>query len=307
MNDLVSWFGSVPRRFIIIGDVMADIVAQVGSSPVRGTDVAASIRMHGGGAAANTAAWLASRGCDVTLIARVGNDDLGRSAQRRLSSLGVTTSFAVDTHEPTGSCIVIVESDGERTMLPDAGANDRLAATDLVDAAFSEGAHLHLSGYSLLKSGSRMAALSALDLARRRHMTISVDAASAGPLSNVGPSEFRRWTSGVDLCFANEDEAALLSGRSNPDEAVEELLHEGDHRYVGVVIKRGSEGALGAYREERVHSPAIGVEVVDSTGAGDAFAAGFLAGLSRGRSFSECLAEANVLGGRAVTGVGAQP
>lgn len=307
MTDSVPWFGSVPQRFVVIGDVMADIVAQVSSSPIRGTDVAASIRMHGGGAAANAAAWLASRGCEVTLVARVGDDDLGRSAQQRLTGLGVTTNFAVDAQEPTGSCIVIVETDGERTMLPDAGANDHLAAADLLDAAFTEDAHLHLSGYSLLKSGSRMAALSALDLARRRRMTISVDAASAGPLSAVGPSEFRRWTSGVDMCFANEEEAALLSGRSTPEEAIDELLHHGEHRYLGAVIKRGADGALGAYREERAHSPAIGVEVVDSTGAGDAFAAGFLAGLSRGASLSECLAEGNVLGGRAVTGVGAQP
>ena len=145
-------------RPLVLGDVMLDVVARLSGPLAPGSDSHAVIRFHGGGSAANTAAWLAEAGAEPVLAGRVGDDDRGRTAREELRAAGVEAALAVDPKLPTGTCIVLVGPDGERTMAPDAGANDALSDADMSDELLASAGHLHVAGYALLRSGSRPAA-----------------------------------------------------------------------------------------------------------------------------------------------------
>jgi ribokinase len=292
------------QEFVVVGDVMTDVVAQATRSLRYGSDTIASISTHGGGGGANTAAWLAAAGAGVAVVGRVGDDALGRGALDELRRTGVSLFVTVDPVAATGTCVVVVGPDGERSMLPDAGANASLVPADLPDAVFRAGVHLHLSGYTLLKGGSMLAGLAALDLARLRSMTVSVDPASSGPLTDVGVDRFLSWIDGVDLILANESETCVLGGTDDALAAGQRLTE----RYANVIVKLGREGATWFQRDAApVRSPALAVSVVDTTGAGDAFAAGLIAAWHGGADPATALAEANRRAGLAVSRVGARP
>ena len=116
-------------------------------------------------------------------MGRVGDDERGRGAAEELRVAGVDARLAVDPELPTGTCVVLVGPDGERTMAPDAGANDALTEIDLADELLASADHLHVAGYALLRAGSRPAARAAIARAVERGMTVSVDPSSAALLS----------------------------------------------------------------------------------------------------------------------------
>jgi sugar/nucleoside kinase (ribokinase family) len=134
-------------------------------------------------------------------------------------------------------------------------------------------------------------------------MTVSVDPSSASLLETAGPSRFLDWTRGVDLLLANRDEAEVLTGRSDPHAAAEQVTDV----YREVVVKLGSDGALWRQGFIGASAPAERVEVVDTTGAGDAFAAGFLTSWLLHPEPETALAAGNRLAARAVGSVGARP
>ena len=303
--------------FVVVGQWMTDVVAELPGPLREGTDTNASVQVLGGGAAANTAAWLAHDGQDTTLVARIGDDLLGRAGRAELEGIGVVCRLAVDPRRPSGTCIVLVAPDGERTMIPDAGANEALAPQDIPEDVFAPGRHLHLSGYTLLVDGSRMAGLSALDRARLRGMTTSVDVASVGPLADAGAGRFLSWVTGVDVLLANESEAALLAGlpAPRPDDPEGTALAGAAlaaRTLCGVVgtcvVKLGPRGA---YVQDAsgatAHAPAEGVDVVDTTGAGDAFAAGWLPAWREGVEPLVALERGNHVAAQVVARVGARP
>lgn len=242
-------------KVVVLGDLNVDIVAVQETSLALGSDTAARVALRPGGGGANVAAWLAKAGAEVTLIGRVGEDALAPVALSGLD--GVDLQVVRDPVHATGTCVVLVAPGGERTMLPDPGANDALAVSDLPALA---GDILHVSGYALLRPGSRAAALEAIERARDAGMKVSVDPASAAPLAK--DPVFLQRIAPVDLLLPNADEAAVLG----PQIGVPE-----------VVIKFGSGGASWTDGVETVVGRAVPVDdVVDTTGAGDAFAAGFL-------------------------------
>lgn len=306
-----------PVGFVVVGQWMADVVAELPGPLREGTDTNASVHVLGGGAAANTAAWLAHAGHPTTLVARIGDDLLGRAGLAELEAIGVVCRLAVDPRRPSGTCIVLVTPDGERTMIPDAGANEALTPQDLPDEVFADGRHLHLSGYTLLVDGSRMAGLSALDRGRLRGMTTSVDVASVGPLADAGADRFLSWVTGVDVLLANEAEAAFLAGlpapRAEDDEATSRAGAElAAHTLCAVVgttvVKLGSRGA---YVQDAsgatAYAAAEDVDVVDTTGAGDAFAAGWLPAWRDGAEPCVALEHGNHVAAQVVGRVGARP
>ena len=291
-------------RTVVVGDLMTDVVAHAHGQARPGTDTSASVRTHGGGSGANTAAWLASAGTATAFVGRVGDDDLGHAALDHLRESGVEPYVTIDKSRPTGTCVVVVFPDGQRSKFPDVGANAGLRPADLPDDVFVEGRHLHLTGYPLLSEKSRLAALASLDLARLRHMTASVDPASSGPLADVGPDMFLSWTAGVDLLLVNAQEATTLTGRVDPTDAGRALVGS----YRNVVVKLGSEGAMWLSRDmEPVMSPALAVTLADTTGAGDAFAAGFIPAWLDGSGPEAALAAGNRLAAKAVSMEAARP
>jgi ribokinase len=291
---------------VVVGDVMVDVVAQMDGPLRHAGDTPARIALRPGGSAANVAGWLATTGAAVILAGRVGDDAAGRDAAAALRDAGVEARLAVDAERPTGTCVVLVGPDGERSMLPDPGANDALAAADLPRERFTAGAHLHVAGYALLRSGPRDAARAALALARESGMTTSLDPSSAAPLAAVGPGVFLAWAGPVDLLLPNVDEAAALTGAPDPLAAARVLGASARE----VVVTLGAGGALWSDGARVVvEHAAPGVAVVDSTGAGDAFAAGFLgAWLGRaGVGPEAALAAGCRLAERAVGRAGARP
>ncbi len=295
-------------RVVCVGDLMADVVATATAPLVRGSDAPATVRTHGGGSAANVAAWLGATGVPVVLVARVGDDPEGCAQVAALRAGGVDVRAAIDPELPTGTCVVMVEPDGERTFLPDRAANARLALADLPADAFREGDHLHLSGYALLDDAPcRAAAREALAQARSAGMTTSVDPASSAPLRAVGAVRFLAWVAGTGLLTPNADEAATLTGEADPEAAALALARR---QGAEVAVTLGAAGALwsdGARVLRAVAAPVAGDGTGDTTGAGDAWAAGWLGARLAGADVPAALAAAAALGARAVARPGARP
>jgi len=287
-------------RPLVLGDVMLDVVARLSGPLAPGSDAPAAIRFHGGGSAANTAAWLAEAGAEPLLAGRVGDDERGRTVRDELRAAGVEAALAVDSELPTGTCIVIVGPDGERTMAPDAGANDALSDADVSDELLTSAGHLHVAGYALLRSGSRPAARAAISRALERGLSVSVDPSSAALLS----PEFLDHADGATLLLPNAEEARMLVGAPDAERAARALAA----RFGEVVVTLGADGALWTDGREIVRCDAVPVEaVVDSTGAGDAFAAGLLAARVGGATPDEALAAGARQASRAVSRLGGRP
>ena len=288
---------------VVIGDVMTDVIVLPEGPVVRGSDRRATIRMRPGGAGANQAVWLGALGVPVRFLGRVGEADIARQADY-FREFGVEPRLVPDATEASGILVTLVDPDGERSFLTDRGANLRLSAADL-PADLLDGAGLLLvSGYALFAESPRSAVLKAAEMAKARGIPRAVDAASVAFLNEVGIERFTAWTAGFELLFANAEEAAALAGTDDPVEAMARL----GATYRDVIIKRGAEGALlGDAGGLRVTAPAPKVDVVDTTGAGDAFAAGYLAARFHGRTDTEAMADGVRAGSYAVTLIGAQP
>ncbi|MEV5572864.1 sugar kinase [Spirillospora sp. NPDC052269] len=295
-------------RVVVVGDLMTDTVARAAFPLAKGSDTPAAVTSHGGGSGANVAAWLAMEGAEVAFVGRRGSDIAGRNRDMELMGSGVDARLVMDSERATGTCVVLVTHKGDRTMLSDPGANSALLPEDVERCKdlFVQGVHLHLSGYSLINEGSRKAAIHALDLARQAQMSVSVDGASSSPLKRMGAEPFLEWTQGARLLVLNAAEAEVLTGRDNPEAAAKVLTAW----YPQVVIKNGAEGSLWYTngRPDAITVAADPVEkIVDGTGAGDAFVAGFLPAWLDGKPPAEALSAGNRLAAQALQHLGARP
>ena len=292
-------------RIVVLGDLMTDTVARAALPLVKGSDTPAAVTAHGGGSGANIAAWLAVDGAEVAFVGRRGADIAGRNRDMELMGYGVDARLVMDPERPTGSCVVMITHKGDNTMLSDPGANAALSPDDLPTDLFTPGCHLHVSGYTLLNEGSRPAAVTAIDYARRADMTISVDGASVAPLERVGAEPYLELTNGATLLFVNQAQAGVLTGRDDPGQAARVLTAW----YPQVVVKLGPDGALFANgRPDAIHAPAeVTEQAVDGTGAGDAFCAGFLIPWLDKKPPLEALVSGCRLAARALSLVGARP
>jgi ribokinase len=278
---------------VVIGDVMTDVTVHSDVDLTRdlahGSDTEADVRLGGGGAGGNVAAWLAFLGVDVGLVAALGADGAGDLAVSLLERRGVAVHAVRDAARPTGTVIALCGAGGERTMITDRGANVALSPRDLPGAWFGPGTRVHLSGYTLFASPARHAAIAALAMAASQGLATSVDPASWAPLQRVGPARFLAWTAGVDLCLPNAHEARLLTGAAAPDLAARRL---GAH-YTEAVVTAGAGGAVWSDGRETVRQPTPHCQDLrDDVGAGDAFTAGYLAALIRRATVDEALAAA---------------
>ena len=274
-------------RVVVVGDLIYDLLAKV-DSVAFGTDTFTPIHAEAGGSGANTAYWLARLGVETHFVGRVGDDVLGRYLVEELERAGVVPHVVRDPSCSTGKVFVMVDAEGERTMITDRGAGETLVPEDLPEKLFRRRTHLHLSGYLFLGKSRKETALEALRLARETGTSISVDPSSVPLLRELEPGKFLEWTRGADLCFPNRLEGAFLSGVEEPDQIAETLTGY----YPGVVLKLGAEGAL--YVDscgEKILLPAAPARVVDATGAGDSMCAGFLAAWLFGSPCSKALGE----------------
>ncbi len=290
-------------RVICLGDLMVDVLARLPGPLAVGSDTPAPVALYGGGSAANTAAWLVGAGQPTTFVGCVGADELGRQALAELGAAGVDLAVSIDPDRPTGTCIVLVDVDGERTMIPSAGANAGLGEHDLPGELFGPQTWLHVSGYALFTAGSRPAALEAFALARSTGVPISVDAASTAPLAAAGTDRFLAWIGTGVLVFANRDEALLLTGAADETAAARSLAR----RCGEAIVKCGADAAVWSDGADVIEVPAAEAVPLDSTGAGDAFAAGVLAARVAGHDIAGSLRAGHALAARAIAQLGGRP
>ncbi|HEX6755710.1 MAG TPA: PfkB family carbohydrate kinase [Mycobacteriales bacterium] len=275
----------------MVGDAGLDVVVRTPALPAPGGDARARIAEGVGGAGANTAAWLAACGASPVLVSRVGDDAAADRVRSSLAAAGVQCAFAVDPVAPTCRVVVVVDDTGQRTMLADRGAAGLLSPTDV---RLAGAVHLHLSGYVLLDPSSAPAGVAALARARAAGITTSVDPQAAALLADPGP--FLAAVAGVDLLLPSAGELATLG-------TAESLLD-----VVGAVaVTSDVSGATWVDRRGRVTVPSEPAEVVDSTGAGDAFDAGLLTAWLAGAPPAEALRAGVRAGARAVARPGARP
>lgn len=238
---------------VTIGDLLLDVIVRVDAPIAADTDTYGRTHVGAGGQAANVAAWTAALGAEARFLGKRADDAAGRIVGEELRARGVELAGPV-AEAGTGTVVSLATPDGRRAMLSDRGVAVELDAIEPEWLVACD--RLHVPAYSLVVSPLREAALAAARLAPR----VSVDLSSTAAIEAVGVDAFRATLAelGPDVVFATEAEAAL----AGPLEAET------------VVIKRGPRGCSVDGREYAAE-PA---EVVDGTGAGDAFAAGFLVG-----------------------------
>lgn len=280
---------------------MLDVVLAPVRTMESGTDVPGRVALVQGGSAATTARWLGRLGARASLIAAVGRDAAGRALVEAIRTDDVTPRVSRIAGARTGRIGVLVAPDGERSFVADRGAADLLEPGDLRAAWFSHADALHLPAYSLLGVPLGEAGRRAIEMARAAHALVSVDLSSIGPLLADGRRAARALIADAapDLLFATAAEAEALLG----PRGVEGLLDFAPT----AVVKRGAKGATVLFRagdaRSRFEVATARVLALDTTGAGDAFDAGFLVGWfaarSAGRSLPASLQRAALAGHRA--------
>ena len=306
-------------RVLVCGDVINDVLVEISSPLVHGDDNPAAIRVRPGGSAANQAAWMGAAGLDVVFAGRVGAADVAFHRQE-LARFGVQAWLAADESAATGSIVVLVGPDGERTMITDRGANLRLQSSDVPTSLLDGVALLHLTGYSFFAPEPRAVALGLIAEARRRGVPFTVDPGSAAFLARLEPGAFLNWTRGAAICFPNRDEAGVLTGRFGSGEGAGEPVAAAGRteptlmaarlarHYGAVLVKLGADGALAVTSDvPPIRVAAVPSVVRDTTGAGDAFCAGFLAAWLAGNGLAVAAAAGAEAAALAVSLLGGRP
>ena len=243
-----------------LGDLHLDVVARLDGPLVTGADTPARTVVSAGGQAANVAAWVAALGGQARLIAKHAEDASGHFAAKALERLGVALCGPVVVGE-SGVVVSVVTPDGERSMASYRGVSANLRSDELDPEWFAGCDHLHVSGYCLAGEPGRSAAQRAAELAHAAGATVSIDLSASTMIETCGAQGFRELVVALapDVVFCNEDEDRTIGG------AIPGMTW---------ILKRGAQGAS-FDGDERAAAPADGI---DTTGAGDALAAGWIVG-----------------------------
>lgn len=311
---------------LAIGDAVVDVIAAAEDSfleqerLVKGSmqvlDAAGATRLYAlmghaqetsGGSAANTMAGVAALGRRAGFVGQVADDQLGEIFAHDIRALGVEFLTPPKTGgEPTGRCLILVTPDAQRTMNTFRGAAHELSVEALDRAQIEGAAILYLEAYLWRSEGPRTAMREAVKIAhaagRKVALTLS-DIACIGPhradfLKLIGDG-------GIDLLFANEAEIMALADLPEREAAIEAIQDQ----VPLLVVTCGAHGALAVEEGRRVSVPVarIGASVVDTTGAGDLFAAGVLAGLAEGRPLEDALRMGSIAAAEVISHFGARP
>ena len=279
-----------------------DVSAVIDSEIAYGGDTSASITTQGGGAAANVATWLAFNKQSVFLVARVGDDQPGEYLLRELDNYGVAHPNKKYPGEKTGTVIILIHENGERTMFPDSGANSGLTTNDLpplagIDAAF-------ISGYALINPKSRAQAFEIMKRIHEAGIPIVLDPGTVGALRSVPSTHLEQWQRLSDVLILNEEEAHFIAD----DDELEGALIKLAKLTPLVVVKQGPKGATAIYDKVMISEvPSIPVDALDTTGAGDAFAAGFMSRWFQNSDLEEAIDNGATLARICIQNVGARP
>jgi len=263
-------------------------------------------REMSGGSAANSMAGIAAMGGSSAFIGQVSEDQLGLIFEHDMHALGVRFDTPpLEGGPPTGRCLILVTPDGQRTMNTCPGASHELSADALDRDLIASASILFLEGYLFGPDKPRAAMMEAIKIAhaagRKVAFTLSESVCIA---ERIEPFTKMIDSGGVDLLFANEDEVLQLTGRTDLQSALAELAR----KVPTLVVTKGPDGAIGVEDGKLISIPAAPVaNVIDTTGAGDLFAAGFLAARCKGASLERCLWTGAIAAGEVIKHYGARP
>ena len=246
-----------------LGDLLLDVIVRLDAPIAADTDTYGRTKVGAGGQAPNVAAWTVALGGRARFIGKRGADTAGRLAAEELRARGVEVC-GPEVEGATGTVVSVTTPDGRRAMLTDRGVAPDLRADELDARWLDDCERLHLTGYSLVRSPISEAAIEAARRATERGIPLSVDLSATTAIGEIGPERFARILDDLapEIVFANEDEARLVP----------------DVRAPVVVVKRGGDGCSVRRDGDETSFPAERADLLDATGAGDAFAAGFLLG-----------------------------
>ena len=269
-------------------------------------DAMGSARETSGGSAANSMAGAAAMGANVAFVGQIADDQLGTIFTHDMRAHGVQFDTPpLKGGAPTGRCLILVTPDGERTMNTCPGAAHCLPPEAVDEAAVRGASILYLEGYLFGPELPRKAMFKAIDIAHRAERTVAFTLSESVCLpGRKEPLQQLIAGGGIDLIFANESEALQLAGAADLDSAIERLSVQ----VKTLVFTRGPAGALAFENGERTEVPAISVaQVVDTTGAGDLFAAGFLAARCKGHPIDRQLMTGGIAAAEIISHFGARP
>ena len=259
-------------KICIIGDINVDVITLLSGPLQKNTDTTSVNAITLGGSTCNVAVWLTHLGVKVDLVGAIGEDVLGTWVITQLQAFGVSDeNIRTIAQNRTGTCVILVDETGARSMMPDFGANLVQGVDQGIEKLIQESDIVAMSAYTFLRPESRKFALDVLECVERSSARMVIDAASSSPIEMTGADKVRKYLARADLVLANEDEFAALASGAPADWTAE---------FRNLIVKRGERGALWLYRGQEVASvKAETVKVLDTTGAGDAFCAGLLSQL----------------------------
>jgi len=259
-------------RICIIGDINVDVITLLSGPLQKNTDTTSTNAITLGGSTCNMAVWLTHLDVEVNLVSAIGDDVLGAWVITQLQAFGVSDEhIKTITNNRTGTCVILVDETGARSMMPDFGANLIQSVDQNLENLIGESDIVVMSAYTYFRPESRKFALDVLECAENSNTRIVIDAASSSPIEITGVEKVRKYLARTDLVLANEDEFAALGKGAENDWTSE---------FRNLIVKKGPRGALWLKRGKEVASvEAEDVKVIDTTGAGDAFAAGLLSQL----------------------------
>lgn len=294
-----------PPKVAVVGSANVDLVLRAERMPIKGeTLIGDAYDIFTGGKGFNQAAAAARLGADVTLIAKIGDDPFADILRTAMDTENINTEFVkADPETGTGVATIVVEPDGKNSIIVVPRANMRLtpADVDVAQNSIAEADILLLQLETPIDTSKH-----AIEIAKANETIVILDPAPARPL----PANL---LSQVDILKPNEVEAGVLSGRAVTTQedgvAVAKALQSqiASDGLSAVVLTLGEQGVLTYTQTEMTHIPAIAVDVVDTTGAGDAFSGALATTLAEDRELIEAVKFANAAGAAAVTTLGATP
>jgi len=265
-----------------------------------------SARETSGGSAANSMAGVAALGGRAGFIGQVAGDQLGDIFAHDMRALGVRFETPpLIEGPPTGRCLILVTPDAQRTMNTSPGASHELSPKALDEELIRSAAILYLEGYLWGPEQPRAAMLRAAEIAHQAGRSVAFTLSESLCIPGRREGVQGMIDAGtVDLLFANEDEVMHLTASGDLERALEQL----SAKVATLIVTRGPAGAIGIENKQRIEIPAAPVgKVVDTTGAGDLFAAGFLAARCRGHGLERCLQAGSLAAAEIISHFGARP
>jgi len=236
-----------------------------------------------GGSAANTIVGVAEFGGKAAYCGKVSRDEVGDFFMQDMRDVGVAIEVPPSDDDPTGTCVVLITEDAQRTMLTNLGVSATLHADDIIEEDLKNSKYIYVEGYLFTAEDTKAAAYHAIDLAKKHGVKVAFTASDPFLVNMIRDEIWDLIKGPVDLFFCNEQEAQSLTGKTDPLDGAHEIHKHAEN----VALTLGAKGSLIVSAGELFPIEGVPVEAVDTTGAGDMFAAGVLYGITNGMTWKQ--------------------